>query len=155
MERELTLDRERIESVLREVRSDIAAIRQDRDARLEQLQRIAVELALTIATRVLHQRIEAEDFPIDAKVRDMITQLGDDVPVAVRLNPADLELLKSRLGDQPLTADRDDPRFIADESLNRGARRVEGRESMLLSDVARELQEIRDELLRSLGNARS
>jgi hypothetical protein len=155
MERELTLDRERIESVLREVRAGAAAVREERDARLEQLQRIAIELALTIATRVLHQRIEAEDFPIDAKVRDMIGQLGDDVPVAVRLNPADLELLKSRLGDQPLTADRDDPRFIADESLNRGACRVEGRESMLLSDVARELQEIRDELLRSLGNARS
>ena len=105
--------------------------------------------------RITADVIEANEFPIDAKVRDMIAQLDEDVPVAVRLNPADLELLKSRLGDQPLTADRDDPRFIADASLNRGACRVEGRESMLLSDISRELQEIRDELLRSLNNARS
>jgi hypothetical protein len=155
MERELTLDRERIESVLREVRAGVANLRTDRDGRLQELQRVAVELALTIATRVLHERVEAEDFPIDAKIRDMIVQLGDDVPVAVRLNPADLELLKSRLGDQPLTDDRDDPRFIADAAPTRGSCQVEGRESMLMSDVSRELQEIRDELLRSLGNARS
>jgi flagellar biosynthesis/type III secretory pathway protein FliH len=155
VEREFTLDRERIETVLREVRVGVANFRQDREVRLQELQRLAIELALTIATRVLHERVEANEFPIDAKLRDMIAQLGEDVPVSVRLNPADLELLKSRLGDQPLTADRDDPRFIADASLARGACQVEGRESMLVSDVSRELQEIRDELLRSLGNARS
>jgi flagellar biosynthesis/type III secretory pathway protein FliH len=122
--------------------------------RIEELQRAAVELATTIASRLLHERVVAGDFPIDAKVRDMIAQLGEDVPVAVRLNPADLELLKSRLGGEPLSADRDDPRLVADPALTRGGCQVEGRESMLMSDVTRELQEIRDDLLRRLTDAR-
>jgi flagellar biosynthesis/type III secretory pathway protein FliH len=153
--RELAADRQRIETVLGQISAAVAGLHQDRKGRLEEWQKAAVELALTIAARLLHERVTAESFPVDAKIRDMIAQLGEDVPVSVRLNPADLKLLKDRLGDAPLFPDRDDPRFVGDQTLDRGAVQVEGRESMLLSDVARELEEIRDDLLRSLGNARS
>jgi flagellar biosynthesis/type III secretory pathway protein FliH len=153
--RELKADRGRIEAVLGQIASAVADVRQDRKSRIQEWQRAAVELALTIATRLLHERVVTNEFPVDAKVRDMIAQLGADVPVTVGLNPADLKLLTDRLGGEPLAADRDDPRFVADPALDRGAVRVEGRESMLVSDVSRELEEIRDELLRSLGNARS
>ena len=130
-------------------------MREDRAGRMQELQRAAVELATTIASRLLHERVVAGDFPIDAKVRDMIAQLGADVPVVVRLNPTDLELLKGRLGGEPLSPDRDDPRFVADPALTRGGCQVEGRESMLMSDVTRELEDIRADLLRSIDNARS
>ena len=152
--RELQIDRDRIEAVLAEVRSDIAALRKERAARVEELQRVAIELALTISSRLLHERVVSGDFPIDAKVRDMIAQLGDDVVISVRLNPTDLELLKDRLAGEPLSSGRDDPRFVPDPGLNRGECQIDGRESMLLSDVSRELQEIRDDLLRSLDHAR-
>ncbi|QJW94409.1 hypothetical protein FTUN_1929 [Frigoriglobus tundricola] len=121
---------------------------------MQELQRAAVELATTIASRLLHERVVAGDFPMDAKVRDMIAQLGADVPVVVRLNPADLDLLKGRLGGAPLSPDRDDPRFVPDPALTRGGCQVEGRESMLMSDVTRELEDIRADLLRSIDNAR-
>ena len=85
----------------------------------------------------------------------MLAQLGDDVAVSVRLNPADLELLRARLGGEPLSQDRDDPRLVPDPEMSRGGCQVEGHESMLLSDVARELQDIREDLLGSLNNARS
>ncbi len=152
--RELKIDRDRIEAVLAEVRSDIAALRKERAARVEELQRVAIELALTIASRLLHERVVSGDFPIDAKVRDMIAQLGDEAVISVRLNPTDLELLKDRLGGDPLAPGRDDPRFVPDPGLNRCECQIDGRESMLLSDVSRELQEIRDDLLRSLDHAR-
>lgn len=153
--RELAADRELIEAVLAECRSDIAGFRKERVAKIEDLQRVAIELALTIASRLLHERIAANDFPIDTKVRDMLAQLGEDVAVSIRLNPTDLELLKSRLGGEPLSQDRDDPRLVPDPEINRGGCQVEGRESMLLSDVSRELQDIREDLLGSLNNARS
>lgn len=153
--RERAADRARIEAVLAEVRSDVASLRKERAARVAELQRVAIELALTIASRLLHERIVSGDFPIDAKVRDMVAQLGEDAAVTVRLNPTDLALLKDRLGDDPLVPDRDAPKLVPDPALARGACQVEGRESMLLSDVARELQEIREDLLRSLDNARS
>lgn len=153
--RELAADRDRIEAVLAEVRGDVASLRKERAAKIEDLQRVAIELALTIASRLLHERVSTGDMAMDAKVRDMIAQLGEDVVVSVRLNPDDLELLKTRLAGKPLSADRDDPRYIPDATLNRGACQVDGRDSMLLSDVARELQDIRDDLLGSLNNARS
>lgn len=155
---ELSADRERIEAVLKSVQDGVANLRDERTGRIQDWQRAAIELAMTIASRLLHERVESGDFPMDAKIRDMIAQLGEDVPVVVRLNPLDLELLKSRLkraGDESLLTGPDAPRFVADSTLDRGECQVEGRESMLLSDVSRELQEIRDELLRSLNNARS
>jgi flagellar biosynthesis/type III secretory pathway protein FliH len=156
-ERELQADRQRIEAVLGEVVTAVAELREDRSSRIGQWQKAAIELAATIASRILHERIVTGEFPIEAKVRDMIAQLGEDVPVVVRLNPLDLDLLMARLGrsgDDSLVTGPDAPRFVADSALNRGECQVEGRESMLLSDVTRELQDIREELIRSLDNAR-
>lgn len=123
---------------------------------LAQMQQVAVEIGLTIAARLLHQRVDRDEFPVEAMVRDMAAQMFDDAPVAVRLNPADLHLLTRRLNDEPLFPGRDDPRLIPDGSIGRGSCRIEGGAgTLLLSDPARELQEIRDDLLRRLTNAGS
>lgn len=153
--RELAADRERIETALEQIREAIAAFRQDQANRLREWQRAAIELALTIATRLFHERVGSGEFPIEARVRDMIAQLEEDAPATVHLNPADLTLLESRLDGKPLLSGRDDPRLVPDPTLARGECRVESRETILLSDVTRELHEIRDELLRSLGHART
>jgi flagellar biosynthesis/type III secretory pathway protein FliH len=153
--RELQADRERIENVLAQVRSGVASLREDQAKRLSDWQRAAIELATTIAARLLHRKVVAGEFPMEAKVRDMIAQLEDDVPVAIHLNPADLALLEKRLAGEPLLPGRDDPRVAPDPNLARGECRVEAREGMLLSDMTRELTEIRDELLRSLAHART
>ncbi len=153
--REIRADRERIEAVLANVKTTVEGIRTERADMLREWQRAAIELALTLTTRLLHEQVEAGTFPIEGKVRDMIAQLGDDTAVTVRLNPTDLALLTQRLGGEPLLPDQTGPRLVPDANLGRGDCQVEGRESMLLSDVTRELEEIRDELLRSLKNARS
>lgn len=152
---ERAADRTHLRTALEQVRAAVAELHAGRAEHVTELQRVAVEMAATIAARLLHDTVTAGEFPIDAKVRDMLAQLGDDEPVAVRLNPADLQLLKQRLAGDPLLSDRADPRFVADDELARGACRVEGRESMLVSDLARELEDIREDLLRSLGNAGS
>lgn len=154
-EMERAADREAAEAVLRGVQQAVTDLRKEGAARLADWQKAAVELAMTMATRLLHDRVQAGEFPMEAKVRDMIAQLGDDTAVAVQLNPLDLEVLKRQLGGEPLDPELGELRLVADPSLGRGDCRVEGRESMLLSEVSRELQEIRDELFRSLGHARS
>ena len=144
----------RLETALGEVRRAVAAVREDQAGRLREWQRAAVELAATLATRLLHDRVAAGDFPMEAKVRDMLAQVEADAPAAVHLNPADLELLHARLGG-PLVPGRDDPRFVADPAVGRGDCRVESRDAVLVSEITRELQEIRDDLLRSFGHARA
>ncbi len=152
---ERATERAHLRAALEQARAAVAELHKTSAARVAELQRVAVEMAATIAARLLHDTVTAGEFPIDAKLRDMIAQLGDDEPVAIRLNPADLQLLKQRLAGDPLLNDRADPRFVADAELARGSCRVEGRESMLVSDLARELQDIREDLLGSLGNAGS
>jgi flagellar biosynthesis/type III secretory pathway protein FliH len=153
--REFLADREKIEATLEKLQATAAEFGANQMLRLREWQRAAVELAMTIASRLFHERVVSGEFPMEAKVRDMIGQLGEDAAVTVRLNPADLKLLETRLGGQPLTHAGEEPKFVPDETLGRGDCRIEGRESMLLSDVSQELQEIREELLRSLDHARS
>ncbi len=152
---EFEADRERIEAVLDQLRSAVEKIREDQTKRLHDWQHAAIELATTLATRLLHQRVTAEEFPVESKVRDMIAQLAEDGPLTIHLHPADVTLLESRLSGEPLLQGKQDPRIVPDTGLARGDCRVEGRESMLLSELTREVQEIRDELLRSLSHARS
>ncbi len=152
---ELAHDRDRIESVLARFTQGIEQLRADEAQRLDQVQRVAIELAMTMAARLLHRAVTDGEFPMEVKVRDMIDRLEGEPPVSVRLNPADLELLESRLGGTPLLTGAADPRLIPDPALARGDCQVHGKEAMLLSNVERELQEIRDELLGGLGHARS
>jgi flagellar biosynthesis/type III secretory pathway protein FliH len=152
--REFLADRERIEAVLAGLQAASVEVRKDLNGRLREWQRAAVELAMATATRLLHDRVVSGEFPVEEKVREMAAQLQEDGPIVVRLNPADLQLLEDRLGGEPLLPGRDDPRIIPDPTLARAECRVEGREGMLLADVTRELTEIREQLLKDLGNAR-
>lgn len=148
-------ERNRLEVVLENVRAEVAKLRREEADRLRGWQRAAIELAMTIATRLLHERVVSGEFPMEAKVRDMVAQLGETGPVTIRLHPDDLDALTWRLGGKPLLPNKSDPQLVPDPALARGECQVEGKESMLLSDVTRELQDIRDELLRSLAHART
>jgi flagellar biosynthesis/type III secretory pathway protein FliH len=152
---ERAADRAHLRGALEQARAAVAELHAGRSAQVAELQRAAVEMAATIAARLLHDTVTAGEFPIDAKVRDMIAQLDTDAPVTVRLNPADLQLLKQRLAGDPLLADRADPRFVPGPELARGACRVEAGETTLASDLAAELELIREDLIRSLGDAQS
>lgn len=85
----------------------------------------------------------------------MAGRMEDDEVVTVRMNPADLALLERRLDGQPLFPDRDDPALVADPTLGRAECRIEGRALVLLSDLPRQLTQIRDDLIGSLAHART
>jgi len=153
-EKQLRSDRQLIETLLARLLDSVQELQTKHQQRLAELQQAAVEIALTIATRLLHQKITADEFDVESMVRDTVAQLGQDVPVTVRLNPEDLTLLERRLEGRPLFPHvSNGPKFIADPSLGRGDGQVEGKEGMLLSELSGQLTEIREDLMRSLGNA--
>ena len=151
---QLAADRQQIEGVLAAVRSAAADLRQQHTDRLREWQRAAVELALTLAAKLLHERVTADEFPIEQIIRGMAGELLDDEIITVRLNPKDIELLERRLGGEPLLPGGADPHLVADPTLARTECRLEGRSSVSLSDLPRQLTQIRDDLLRSLTHAR-
>lgn len=152
---ELQADREQLDAVVAALREQAAGLRADQADRLRGWQQAAVELAALMATRLLHERVTTGEFPVEAKVRDMAAQFGEAGVLTVRLNPDDLALLERRLGGEPLLPGQDDPKVVADAALDRGRCQLDGRETTLVSDLTSELQEIRDELLRSLVHARA
>lgn len=154
-ERQRQQEREVLAQILATLRSTAAELRRQQQERLREWQRAAIELALTIASRLLYDRIQSGEFPIEARVREMIAQLEHEPVVAVRLHPQDLKLLRDRLGEQSLVGTGEQVRLLADPTLARGECRVEGRETLVLSDVVRQLEQIREELLRSLGHVGS
>jgi flagellar biosynthesis/type III secretory pathway protein FliH len=153
--KEIAADRERIQTTLASLRQSLDELRTKKDAQLGALRNVAVELSLTIATQLLHRVVTAEEFPVENMVRDMAAQLGSESRFTVHLHPDDLKLLEKRLGGEPLLPDAT-ARLVADANLKRCEGRVEGGDgTMLISDAARQLQEIREELLRNLANDRN
>ncbi len=152
--KEFRADRARINAVLDQLRSAAVDLRTQQGEKLDDLRNAAVELALTIATRLFHREVTADDYPIEEIAREMAAQMTDETPIRVRLNPEDLALLNRRLDGEPLLTTAD-PRLVADPALARGSVAVEGHSQLLVADPVRTLEEIRDELLRSLAHARA
>jgi flagellar biosynthesis/type III secretory pathway protein FliH len=146
----LAADRALIERTLNAASLAVAEalkrLRHDRD----EWRRAAVELGVTLAARLLRDRVAAGDHPIEEIVREMIGQAGE-VAVTVHLHPLDAELLRSRLGGKPLVEGAD-LRVVEEPTLARGDCRVETAEGFVLSRLAEQLEQMRARLLRSLAD---
>jgi flagellar biosynthesis/type III secretory pathway protein FliH len=152
---QLAADRKAIEATLSAVRAGVDELKQQHIDRLRDWQKAAVELALSIAAKMLHERVTADEFPIEAMIQDMAGEMHEDEVVTVRLNPRDLQLLEQRLDGHPLFPGLGDPKLIADSTLGRAECRVEGRTAVSVCDIPRQLTQFREDLLRSLAHARS
>lgn len=153
--RELQKDRNDITRTLVSLTAAVNAVQARQEQQLAEWQRAAVELGVTIATRLIHDKIQAGDYAVETLVRQVAARLNAEGPVTLRLHPADLELLERRLGGQPLFAPDAAVRLTADPALGRGDCRAESGEITVFSELGAQLAEVRRELLRSLGHAES
>jgi len=149
-------ERAAIERTLNAMMDAARGLAGERDQRRTEMQRVAVELAVTIAARLIHEKIEAGQFALESLVRQTIERLDPNQPVTVRLHPADIALLEKRLGNnQPLMPDRTAVSLLPDPGLERGACRAEAGAVSVLSQWKDQLEEIHQHLLRSVDHARS
>ena len=154
VERGAREEREQLESVLANLTDVARDLRAQQRTRLEEMQRVAVELAVAVASHVLYERLDAGDYPVEALVRRAVKRLEANEAVTVRLHPDDLALLERRLGEGALFAlDGDEVRLTADPALGRGDCRAETGDISVVSHLEEHLEEIRRELLRSLPEA--
>jgi hypothetical protein len=152
--RRLEEDRATIVKLLDGVLDGVRRIDDTHRGWLAEWRRAAVELAVTIATRLVHDRVKADDFAVETVVREAAILLGARGPLTVRLHPADLALLESRLGGAPLFADGAGMVVVAaDTSQRRGDCQVESSDASVTARLGEQLAGIRQELLRSLGDA--
>jgi len=147
-------ERERLESVLGQLLELAGELRSAQRDRLEEMQRVAVELALVVAGQLVYDRLEAGDFPVEEMVRAAVQRLEPRQAVTVYLHPKDLALLERRTADEPLFAlDTEELRLVADPVLARGACRAETGDVAVLSNLEEHLADIRRDLLQALPAA--
>ncbi len=147
-------ERDRLESLLGQVLELAGELCATQRERLEEMQRVAVELALAVARQLLFDRLEAGAFPVEQMVRAAVQRLEPRQAVTIYLNPEDLTLLERRTADEPLFAlDTEELRLIGDPTLARGGCRAESGEMGVLSNLEDHLADIRRDLLQALPAA--
>lgn len=102
----------------------------------------AVDLALQIAESVLARELEIARDPGADALRRALVGVPLDVPVSVRLHPADLDVL-----DRDVVADRA-VTFLADATLGRGDAVVESEDGIVDAGIAAALARVREVLAR-------
>ncbi len=152
-ERRVREERSAIRGVLDALSAAARRVAEEDGARVAELRRAAVELAVTIATRLVHDRVAAGEFAVEAVVREAAELLGPRGPFTVRLHPDDLALLESRLGGATVFAGDAEVRLVADPAPGRGGCRVEAPGGAVAARLGEQLAAVRRELLRSLGDA--
>jgi flagellar assembly protein FliH len=146
-------EHEAIERTLTSLQEAVKGLEAQQRQRLVELQRMAVELSVAIASRLVHETLRAGDFAVEALVRKAVAKLEPRGPVTVRLHPEDVKLLEQRLKGQPLLPENADVHLVADPALGRGGCRAEAGDILVTSQWEGQLEEIRQHLLRSVGNA--
>lgn len=116
--------------------------------RLTEMQRVAVELAVAIASRLIHQRIEEGDLGVQNLVRQVAERLEPQDALTVYLHPADLSLLQQQVepGQQWFPGEGK-LKLAVDESLSRGDCRAETGDMSLLLKLDKQLEDVRKHLL--------
>lgn len=142
-------EREQVERILASLRDAAGSLRTRQAEYLHAMQRLTMELAVAIASRLLHEQIETGSFPIETLVRQVTQRLEAKQPMAVHLHPADLALLKKRAGGS-LFPTNVDVEFIADANMARGDCKAQAGDVTVLANLEEQLADIRQRLLESV-----
>lgn len=113
--------------------------------------RLAVELALTVAERLLQRAVEADPELLAAQVERATEAFADGDPFCVKLSSSDLETIQA--ADSPVLArlrQATGLRLEADPELGTGDFRVEGERSRVDGRRGELLRRVRAELLAEL-----
>lgn len=140
-------ERTAFENVLAGLHKAAAQIDATYDSMLSEMRQAAVELAIAVAGRLLHDKVDAGDFPLEKVIREVVDRLPTRRKVIVSLHPDDLSLLRQRRGEKALEAESPVLEFRADARLTRGACKAEAGGVTVLSDLKAQLALLRQELL--------
>jgi flagellar assembly protein FliH len=146
-------EREAIERVLTSMTDAARQMQVQQDERLGEMRQAAVELAVAIASRLVHDKLEAGDLPVDRLVRQVVDKLGIREAVKVHLHPQDLALLKKKTGDVGFPGMGPELQLLADPAISRGGCRAETGDVSILSQLEVQLVEIRKILLGAIAHA--
>jgi flagellar assembly protein FliH len=146
-------EQEAVQKVLERLGDVVRQFNEQREQLLREMQQVAIELAVSVASQAIHAKIEANEFPIESLVRAAIGKLDSSGPIVVRLHPDDLALFKRRADESGSSLSDSGIRFDADASLGRGDCRADAGELGVWCKMQGQIEEMRQRLLETLEDA--
>ncbi|QDU40251.1 flagellar assembly protein H [Maioricimonas rarisocia] len=121
---------------------------------LEELQLLAVELAVAAASNLVAQAIDRGEYGIEQLVKDAVGKLGMEQPITISLHPEDIQLLDRRTEGEAVPW-RDGRITLRPETgIQRGDCRAEtGDGRILIAEMSARLAEMRRHWLEGLDDA--
>lgn len=142
-----------IRPLLETIAERLRSIDERRQQALEELQQVAIELSVAVASYLVHTAIDRGEFGVEHLVRQAVDALGLDNAPVVSLHPTDLQLLQKRLLQQPPPWELSQVTFEADPGIARGGCRVEDNKGrVLVSDISLRLSDIRRHWMEELDD---
>jgi flagellar biosynthesis/type III secretory pathway protein FliH len=143
-----------IRTVLGGLQKSLKQLQSDYRVRMDELQRCTIDLAVTLASRLIHAKIEAGEFGLESMVREAVKGITSRQAVDIRLHPEDVKLLEARFpAQESILPEQSACRLIADPALRRGETRLDAGDVCVESRWRAQLEEIHQHLLRSVGHA--
>ncbi len=150
----LKRDRETLERLLESISESVDDLEKRRQTSLTELQQAAVEIAIAVASRLVFQKILAEDFAVEELVAGIVGRLNTQSPVIVHLHPDDLAKLERHLAGRATPWPNPERlRLIADRTIAQGNCRAESDSHAVMSKIELQLSEIRQHLLENMEDA--
>jgi len=140
--------------LLTAISSQLTILDERRRQSLSELQQVALELAISVASHLVHQAISNDQFAVEKLVQQAISTLGINAAPTISLHPLDLELLHKRLLHEPVPWSPDQVTIRSDPGVNRGGCRIETESGrMRVSEMSLRLSEIRRHWMEELDDS--
>ena len=134
----------------------LGALRGEREALYERIERDAVELAFSLTEKVLAGVLELQPERVLDAVTGALRRLADRRRVVIVVDPADLETVRAALGELQANAGGiEECELQADRRVGRGGAIVRTHESEVDASVATQLERAREVVCEELGEESS
>lgn len=121
---------------------------------LEELQLLAVELAVAAASNLVAQAIDRDEYGVEQLVQEAIGRLGMEQPITISLHPEDIQLLDRRTAGESVAWREGRITLRPDAGIQRGDCRAEtGDGRILIAEMSARLAEMRRHWLEGLDDA--
>lgn len=132
-----------MDDMLETMRGLIEMARAERHKIVEGAEPEIVRLSVTIAERILASHVALEPGTVIEMARSAITRLVNRETVTVRVNPADIEMMRSHRDQIMSMNDIDNMRIIEDQRVDRGGVVLETEAGTIDAKVSTQLREVR------------
>ena len=139
---------------LEQIIEQLTQLSSGRSESIAVLHQLAIELAVTIAGKILFGKIEADEYPLSEMINELLLHVDAHDAATVLLNPLDLELLQQvKSSDDSVRTVPDHVTWLPSPDLPRGSARLDASSFALFYDPTIQLGEIRQSLLEILHEA--